>query len=761
MTRRGCYIHVLLLVLLIMSQAFSPIAVHAEEKMNIENDVEVDGDEEERRVVIVSASGDVENAVETVKTRIPSAKIRQVYKEVYRGFSLEVLERDIPTLEKLSVIARVDDIAIYQPSIEGSIDFVGGGREASRYFDAKGRRITGAGVKVGVIDTGIDYEHPDLRRNYKGGYDVIDDDDQPMETKSPQGEPTLHGTHVAGIIAANGRIQGVAPEADIYAYRALGPGGQGTTEQVLTAIERAVGDGVDVLNLSLGNTINGPDWPTSLALDRVVDKGVVAVTSSGNSGPNMWSVGSPGTSTKAISVGASLPPIDVPYITLFTDQAHHIPLAPIAGAKPWTFKRDVALVDVGHGLVADYRDLSVKGKVVLVKRGRATFAEKLMTAKRAGAIGVLLYNHLDGAFAGGVLEPIDIPAASLSKEDGEWLLTHMNEKKKTAYIRTKFERKQDLIASFSSRGPVTETWQVKPDLVAPGVAIQSTVPKGYLGLNGTSMSSPHVAGAAALLLQLHPEWTPEQVKAALMNTTKTLTSERGQPYKPHEQGTGRLQVDQALRAETLVYPGTLTFGTWSKNAARTKRTLSLTIENTGLRAKTYYIDPPIGSLDGIGWQTPYAVRVVPGEKKVVQLSADIFPAALQEGLHAGIITIKGDRLPIEVPYVLFMEEPNYPRVMAFQFAHADKKNHYYYEYYLPGGAEKSGIALYDPDTFTFVTNLVENEQTHRGMISGELSDVTVPPGRYKALVYAEQSGVQDTIETYIEIGQADKHIREE
>jgi len=95
---------------------------------------------------------------------------------------------------------------------------------------------------------------------------------------------TLHGTHVAGIIAANGRMQGVAPEADIYAYRALGPGGQGTTEQVIEAIERAVEDGVDIINLSLGNSVNGPDWPTSEALDKAVELGVVAVTSNGNSG---------------------------------------------------------------------------------------------------------------------------------------------------------------------------------------------------------------------------------------------------------------------------------------------------------------------------------------------------------------------------------------------------------------------------------------------------------------------------------------------
>ncbi|PAE88883.1 S8 family serine peptidase [Shouchella clausii] len=706
-----------------------------------------------RRVVIVSAKGNVDNAVEQVKDAVPSAKIRHVFKVVYGGFSLDLLEEDIDVLKKLDGIARVDDIAIYQPSLEGSIPFVGAGKSDKRHLGPGGEALTGKGVKVGVIDTGVDYEHPDLRANVKGGYDVIDEDEDPMETKADQGEPTFHGTHVAGVIAANGRIKGVAPEAEIYAYRALGPGGQGTTEQVLEAIEKAVADGVDVLNLSLGNTVNGPDWPTSLALDRAVDKGVVAVTSSGNSGPNMWTVGSPGTSAKAISVGASLPPVEIPYMTLTNEKERRLELTPLVGAKPWKLKRDIPVVEAGHGLVSDYKDVDAKGKLVLVKRGRSTFAEKMETARKAGATGILIYNNLKGSFAGGVMQSVDLIGASLSKEDGEWLLEQLDHSKKELSVRTGYEQKQDLLASFSSRGPVTETWEVKPDLVAPGVAIQSTVPKGYLGLNGTSMASPHVAGAAALLIQQHPDWNPEQVKAALMNTTKCLVDEQGREYMPHEQGAGRLQVDKALETKTLVYPSSLTFGTWEKKAPRTKRELTVTIENMESKARVYHIVPPLGELDGIEWETPFSVTVGPNEKKQVTLAADIDPALLQEGLHAGTVEITGGSDTIRLPYVLFMEEPNYPRVMAFQFVHGDAKNSYYYEYYLPGGAEESGIALFDPDTFEFVDVLVSHEHSERGMVSGELSDLNVAPGRYRALVFAKSEGVKDTIEAFIDVGE--------
>ncbi|GAF16806.1 LOW QUALITY PROTEIN: subtilase family domain protein [Bacillus sp. JCM 19046] len=705
-----------------------------------------------KRIVIVSASGDVEIAVDVVERTISSATIRHVYKDVYGGFSLEIDEKDINRLSDLSVIQRVDDIAHYQPSLEGSILLLGRAN-STRSDSGSSNGLTGKGVKVGVIDTGVDYKHPDLRNNYKGGYDIIDEDDDPMETKMSQGPPTLHGTHVAGIIAANGRIKGVAPEAEIYAYRALGPGGQGTTEQVLEAIEKAVADEVDVINLSLGNTVNGPDWPTSLALDRVAEKGVVAVASSGNSGPNMWTVGSPGTSSKAISVGASLPPVEFPYLTVKQDKDKRIELIPLAGSNPWTLKRELELVDMGHGLIGDYKDKQVKGKLVLVKRGRSTFADKMSTAKKAGAAGILVYNHLDGDFTGGTLEPIDLIGGSVSKEVGEELVALIHESKKPVHVQTKFEQKQDLIAGFSSRGPVTETWEMKPDLVAPGVAIQSTVPNGYFALNGTSMASPHVAGAAALLIQKHPDWTPEQIKAALMNSTKRLKNEQGVEYLPHEQGAGRLQVDKALEATTLVYPSSLTFGAWSGKAAQTRRTLSVTIENTSDQENRFTIDPPIGELDGVNWESVEDVTIPPMQKREVTLTAEINPALLQNGLHTGHVKIKGDGSEVNLPYMLFMEEPNYPRVMAFQFAHSDKAHGYYYEYYLPGGAEESGVALYDPDTFEFKAHLVKNEKSARGMVSGELDHLTVEPGRYKALIYAKNEGKEDTIESFIDIGE--------
>src|SRR5699024_9149236 len=172
-------------------------------------------------------------------------------------------------------------------------------------------KYTGTGIKVGVVDTGIDYEHPDLTRNYQGGFDTVDLDEEPMETKPEEGVPTMHGSHVAGTIAANGDLKGVAPDAALYGYRALGPGGSGTSVQVIAALEEAVKEGVDIINLSLGNDVNGPDYPTSLAVNKAIEKGVAVVIANGNAGPDNWTVGAPATSTKALGVGAATNPEQV------------------------------------------------------------------------------------------------------------------------------------------------------------------------------------------------------------------------------------------------------------------------------------------------------------------------------------------------------------------------------------------------------------------------------------------------------------------
>lgn len=705
-------------------------------------------DKEEETVVMVEVDGSAEQVISLLKQKLPNAKLRKTFQTLFNGFSVQIKKKELEILQNLVGIKRVDPLRTYEVTLDESVPFIGGDHVRGK-LDKKGQRLTGKGIKIAVIDTGIDYDHPDLKKNYKGGFDVIDQDGDPMETTKEQGLSTIHGTHVAGIIAANGKIKGVAPEAEIYAYRALGPGGKGTTEQVIEAIEKAVEDGVDIINLSLGNTVNGPDWPTSIALDKAVDKGVIAVTSNGNSGPKMWTVGSPGTSLKAISVGASTPPLKVPYLT-YRSEDREVAVHSMVGSKPWTFKRDYQIKEVGLGRTEEMVD--VKNKIVLVKRGVIPFGEKAMIAQEAGAIGVIIYNNTPGDFMGALETSINIPVVSISKEDGEWLKDKLDEKSKN-YIRTVYRKEEDQIASFSSRGPVTHTWDVKPDVVAPGVAIDSTIPNGYLGLNGTSMSAPHVAGTAALVKQAHPDWTVEEIKAAIMNSAKPLVDKEGELYSPHEQGTGRIQIEKAVQADTLVYPATVAFGKWTREQARHQKEVELTVKNTSHKKRTYHVKPPFVVPDGIQWKVPFAITLKPGEEAKVPVTIDILPSVFQAGIHYGEFIVEGGRDDVRVPYMFFIEEPNYPRLMAFSFEFGDKKGQYRYEMYLPGGADEVGIALYDPDTFQFIKYLDVRDNVDRGLLEVELENVALNEGFYKTLVFASKDGKEDLIETMIYIGE--------
>lgn len=669
--------------------------------------------------------------------------LRHVFQEAIYGFSVEGNPESIEKLaqQNSKQIISVSPVNQYKAETEEGVKIIGG-EEIRGLFDKKNRRLTGKGVTVGVIDTGVDYTHPDLKRNFAGGRDLVDNDTDPMETKT-LGRATVHGTHVAGIIAANGKLKGVAPDAKILAYRALGPGGGGTTENVLAAIEQAIKDKVDIMNLSLGNDINGPDLPISLALNRAVDRGIVAIAASGNSGPNVWTVGSPGTASKAISVGASTPTIEVPYL-LIEGMRDKLRIQPLEGSANWDLDRSYPIVDGGLGSVADLKD--AMGKIVLLKRGKLTFSEKAKNARDAGAKAVIIYNNLSGGFMGNLEEKIDIPVGSITKKDGELLKSKANN-----LANISISEEKDLLADFSSRGPVTDTWEVKPDIVAPGVAIKSTIPGGYLSLQGTSMAAPHVAGACALIKQAHPEWTPDQIKAALMNTAKPL-EKNGKLYRTYEQGAGRIQVNEAVKATSLVSPSSLRFGKFESEGDNHKTFLH--VENLSDKPVRYTFDIP-KQADGLKWHFPLAFTLQPGETRDLKLELEVNPIELKGKIHDGYLTIHAGANPIQIPYIYVLEEPNYPRVMGFDFKDGDKQGTYRYEVYLPGGAEEFGIALFNPDDFRFVGFLDTNQNVKKGLVSKVITEENLPPdGVYLAKVFAKKAGKEDFIETMLVIGEA-------
>jgi minor extracellular serine protease Vpr len=667
----------------------------------------------------------------------PELELRHVFHHALEGFSVKGNFDTIERLTNSKQILQVSPVSTYQAESEENMKMIGA-EEVRMYFDEKDRRLTGEGIKVGVIDTGMDYTHPDLKYSYSGGKDLVDGDGDPMETRGPKDKATLHGTHVAGIIAGNGRIQGVAPKAKIIAYRALGPGGSGTTEQVLAAIDQAIKDKVDIVNLSLGNDVNGPDLPLSLALNKAVDNGIVAVVAAGNAGPDVWTVGSPGTASKAISVGASTPTMEIPS---FIIEGNQFRIAPMAGSENFSFDRSLDIIDVGMGKKEEMKNIN--GKIALIKRGGLTFTKKAENAFNAGAKAVLIYNNLSGRFTGNLEKTLPIPVGSLSKSEGEFL-----KKKGPLSARITTIEEKDQLATFSSRGPVTGSWEMKPDILAPGVAIQSTIPGGYLSLQGTSMAAPHIAGACALIKQAHPNWTPVQIKASMMNTAKPLMKNVNHPYNTYEQGAGRIQVTEAVKASTLVTPSSIQFG---KFQLKDRHKVVVNVENVSKRLQRYSFQIP-EQVEGLNWKLPMSFSLMPAEKRDIEIELSVEPTLFKKKIQDGYLSLNAGSTVIQIPFIYVLEEPDYPRVMGFEMKKGDKPGNYRYEVYLPGGADEFGIALFNHADFRFAGFLDYGRNIRKGLIQKEISVDQLPAeGTYMGKIFAKKAGKEDVIEAIIVI----------
>ncbi|MGG0175172.1 S8 family serine peptidase [Gottfriedia acidiceleris] len=468
--------------------------------------------------------------------------------------------------------------------------------------------FTGKGVKVGILDTGIDYNHPDLKDAFKGGYDFVDNDSDPMETTyadwKKSGKPELssggeayyteHGTHVAGIIAGQGKnggdlsVTGVAPGADIYSYRVLGAYGSGATSAILAGLDKAVADGMDIINMSLGANYNDPLYPTSIAVNNVVLAGVTAIVAAGNSGDTMYSLGAPGNSPLAITVGASDTSVSIP---TYTGTLH-----PSTGDLPADLKlaakgladdvttfdgQTLQMVNVDYGNESSYwmgavgtsQPKDVKGKVVLAQRGSIGLGQIIANAKSHGAKAVVLY---DAPVPNGDVylgEGFNyLPTFLMSNAQGKALAAKLptaDAKGNILYSTMDFtfsNMKQlvttgDKLAPFSSRGPSRVLYDIKPEVTAPGVSVFSTVPSymhgadqigkydyAYERLSGTSMATPNVVGVAALIKQAHPDMNTADIKATLMNTAVPLSDK----YSVYEVGAGRVNPYNAVHAQTEI-----------------------------------------------------------------------------------------------------------------------------------------------------------------------------------------------------------------
>jgi len=659
-----------------------------------------------------------------------SYKVKREFKNAFNGMALEVSADKLEELVKSASVQAIYSnsvVTVEDPiqEVAASTEATGQGMAAERSYlnvdKLHEEGFTGKGVKVAVLDTGIDYNHPDLKAAYKDGYDFIDNDNDPMETTYADwvkaGKPggasasgsyvTEHGTHVSGTIAGRGTADspyattGIAPDADLYAYRVLGPGGNGSSEAIIAGIEQAVTDGMDIMNLSLGANYNDPLTAEAIAINNAVLNGVTAIVAAGNSGSGMYTVGTPGNAPLALTVGASTVPEEILTMkTTVDNRTSDLRLMAkgyeddvtkfLSSAQPFQF------VYVGLGQGSDYKGANtrVDGKIVLIQRGTTTINDKILQAKNRGAVGVIVFNnnltegHLP--FNLGIGQDF-IPAFSMTNEDGLALLEKLNAGKSQLSFsdQGKIFTQGDTLADFSSRGPSRLTYDIKPEVVAPGVNVLSTVPgfihspndptnfdHAYDRMSGTSMATPFTSGVAALLLQAKPDAQPEDVKAILMNTADPLSK----PYSVYEVGAGRVNPDKAIHSnfeimvdekmptledgeQTFIKEKTsaLSFGNKAYTGEDLSDTRHVTLINKDDNAKTFQVsvnfntdlrDSKDAALNKVTVTTNTSITVNKNSKKQTPVVLQI-PKTAEKGIYEGYVVYTNKDNPsesYEVPF---------------------------------------------------------------------------------------------------------------
>ena len=425
--------------------------------------------------------------------------------------------------------------------------------------------FTGDGIRIGVIDTGINLEHPDFFNSdqlsrFLKGHDFVENDSIPQDTNG-------HGTQVTGIIAADGQLIGIAPKVEIFSYRVSSDGESVPSDLIIKAINRAVEDRVDIINISLG--VNMTHAKIDNAVNNAIDHGIVVVAAAGNSGPDKSTIGSPARNPNAITVGATYNNRDSSMVSTLQVGETQFQVLPMLGTNIISDPISTDIIFGKYSRENDFDDLDVRGKIVLAERGGETpdeivfFSDKEIFASKNGAKGLVVYNNQPGIFFGELIHEYvsedyypSIPTVSMTREEGLELKKILESE--TSATLNVFNH-PDFIATFSARGPVSPFYQ-KPDLVAPGVFVNTTSLKNFYNItSGTSYAAPHVSGAIALLLEKNPELTPHEIKSILITTSDVITDQYKKEFEFDAGGAGRIDLKKAFNSELIFDPPKLIF----------------------------------------------------------------------------------------------------------------------------------------------------------------------------------------------------------
>ncbi len=526
---------------------------------------------------------------------------------------------------------------------------------------------------------------------------------------------SFHGTHVAGIAAGDSGttapaggdhprvtgLSGVAPRAWLGNYRVFTVptpiGHVANTPEIVAAFESAVKDGMDVINFSGG----GPEVEPSndaliAAVHAVAAAGVVPVIAAGNDRDDFGdgTVGSPGTAPDAITVAAVsnthvfAPALDVTEAGGPTG----IPFIGADGERaPVSWGRtDQTLVDVGSITGTDGKPVdrhlcgppgaldhargtlppgSLSAAIALVQRGLCPFSTKAEEARAAGATGIVFADNREGE-ANGIPTRLPIPGGMISNLDGARLRDFMSARGGRTKIRVGRDPleletgRSGVITSFSSSGPTPFRHDLKPDLAAPGGQIlSSTLPNTdtsrFAVFDGTSMATPHVAGSAALLLQLHRTWTPAEVKSALMSTAANAWEDTARTTVASVPlaGAGLVSLPSATDPQLFTDPASLSFENLRTISATASKTIVLRILDAGNGAGTWSVAVAMQHVTpGASVDTTPLVIVPPGGETDIVVHANA-AADTPTSEAYGFLTLTKDGVTRRVPYFFLVDHP--------------------------------------------------------------------------------------------------------
>ncbi|KAJ1658205.1 hypothetical protein IWQ61_002515 [Dispira simplex] len=442
--------------------------------------------------------------------------------------------------------------------------------------------ITGAGIKIAIIDSGLDYHHPAFGGCYKGegcrvafGYDFVGDNFTGVaSTAVPDDDPYDdchgHGTHLAGILAGNhrGKFLGVAPDATLGIYRVISCKSESKTALsiLVSAMVAAYGDGANIVSLSIGEIGGWSDSPTSIFANKLRELGVITVASVGNEGADaLWGAGAPAVNNQVVGVASAYPTkYYANYITTSLDPNYRIPCTEshyLVPAFEFTDVTVVAGVDSnGSQFGCGTFKQSVQGSVVLVYRGGCAIIDKVNYAKRAGAIGLMMINSDDHIDAGVELSSaFTIPFTTVGLSDGQAIWNAVIGNTKVTFTATADYKIFEFplagkMAPYSSWGPGSFL-DYGASITTVGSLVYSTLPLsmgGYGIQSGTSMATPYAAGLLALMKQRWPDYDITTLILKLTSVTTILGGDTTNVSSVLKQGNGKPQMYHMLYSKGLV-----------------------------------------------------------------------------------------------------------------------------------------------------------------------------------------------------------------